>query len=320
MIWFVYGIPRTGKSLFGGLVDGILPAIKDGRQVFTNIPGLSLAAISKETNKTVFQVKQQLHKIDKIGDILQCFDYRKNRVKDGFPGSFFVIDEFRAITGLNDKTSELLSIFLNSAGKEVVDFVFIAQLPSYFDSDIRALGEGCTVYERGDSMGRRNHSIEYKFDRNAGTPVKVGKKWDTEIWSYRYRDPRYFLLYSSYPDEQFLKQNGGETHRVLTFWQKKSFKIACFVVVVVIVIICILLYLISSTTSTLNSLSTTKQAETPTTVEAPTFDGFADFQETEKDTTDCFISTMKINQKQIYFLRSGRKTFSREFEECVQLF
>lgn len=320
MIWFVYGIPRTGKSLFGGLVDGIIPALKDGRHVYTNLPGLSITALSEFTGQTVFKIKELLHPIDKIGDILKAFDYPNNRVKQGFAGSMWIIDEFRALNGLNEKTETLLSIFLNSSAKEIVDFIFIAQLPSYFDAEIRNLGEGCTVYERGDSMGRKNHSVEWKFDRNQGTPYKIGKKWDTENWRYRYRDPKYFRCYSSYPDVSFLLQMGGETHRVLTFWQKKSFKIACFVVVVFIVIICILFYLITSTTSTLNSLSTTKQTETPTATEAPTFDGFADFQETETDTTDCYLSTMKINNKQIYFLRSGRKTFSREYDECVQLF
>ena len=67
MIWFVYGEPRTGKSLFGGLVDAILPALKRGRRVFTNIPLIRLG-ICVETHISVIEYNRLVHSINSLQD------------------------------------------------------------------------------------------------------------------------------------------------------------------------------------------------------------------------------------------------------------
>ena len=256
MIWFYYGVPRTGKSLFGGLVDGIIPALKEGRNIYTNIPGLSPAGLSQFCGLTPLKVLHLLHDVNSLADVFQCFDFQADQIRPEFLNTIFILDEFRSMVGLTKQTEVQFTKILNKAAKSAVDFHLIAQLPSYFDDETRKLGEGCTVFERGDRMGfhHKNDTIEFSFDKHQGTPYKVGKKWDTENWQYRYRDPKYFRLYSSYVDAQFMEQH-GENHKVLGFWQTRKFKILVFMAFVFCICIGLFIYLFSSTSSALDTLT-----------------------------------------------------------------
>ena len=262
MIWFYYGVPRTGKSLFGGLVDGIIPALQHGRKVYTNIPGLSPAGLSQFCKIPPLEVLHLLHPVNNLGDVFQCFDFQADQIKPEFVDTLFILDEFRSIVGLTKQTEIQFTKILNKAAKSAVDFHLIAQLPTYFDEDTRKLGEGCTVFERGDRMGyhHRNDTIEFCFDKHQGTPYKLGKKWDTDNWQYRFRDPKYFRLYSSYVDTQFMEKN-GENHRVLGFWQTRKFKLLLFMGFVLACCAGLLIYLFSSTTSALDSLTNKKEPQ-----------------------------------------------------------
>lgn len=256
MIWFYYGVPRTGKTLFGGLVDGVIPSLKARRHIYTNIPGLSPAGLSIECNLPPLEVLHLLHPVSTLMDVFNCFDFQQDQIKKEYVGCVFILDEFRSITGLTKQTEIQFTKILNKAAKSDVDFHLIAQLAGYFDDDTRKLGEGCTVFERGERMGFRhkNDSIEFTFDQHQGTPYKLGKKWDTDHWCYRFRDPRFFHCYSSYVDQQFMESN-GENHRYLGFWQTRKFKIGVFIVLVIIVSIVIAFSLLRSTTKTLDNLS-----------------------------------------------------------------
>ena len=259
MIWFVYGEPRTGKSLFGGLVDAILPALKKGRRVFTNIPLIRLG-VCTECKISVMEYNRLVHPVNSLQDVFVIYDNDTKNIKGEYLDCVFVLDEFRALNGLTQQTEIYFTKILNVVSKSAVDFYLIAQLPQYFDSDTRDLGEGCSYFERGDRMGKKNHSIEWLFDRKAGTPTRIGNKWDTEHWQYRYRDKKYFNMYHSYSMEsEELMLQRGEDHRALPFWKTRSFKFACFCVFLVVVIILFAFYLFHSTTKTLDNLTTTKE-------------------------------------------------------------
>lgn len=259
MIWFVYGEPRTGKSLFGGLVDAVLPAIKRGRRLYTNIPLIRLG-ICTECHISVMEYNRLVNPITTLQDIFQIYDNETTNIKKEFLDTVFVIDEFRALKGLTSQTENYFTRILNVVSKSAVDFILIAQLPTYFDSDTRDLGEGCSYFERGDRMGRPRHSIEFKFDKKAGTPTRIGNKWDTEFYEYRERLPKYFNMYHSYSAEsEQLMLERGEDHRVLPFWKKRSFKYGCAVAFIVFIIVIIALFLFRSTTKTLDTLTTKKE-------------------------------------------------------------
>lgn len=215
MIWFVYGAPRTGKSLFGGLVDNIIPAIAEGRAVYTNIPHLSIAGISSCADIPYLRVGRLIHPILNLQDVFRAFD------DDSTRNCVFVLDEMRSLFTTSAELENWLSQRLNVAGKRGIDFVLIAQLPGYFSDETRQLGEGCSVFERGDRFLKRKTSVEFRFDRNRGTPYKLGKKWDTDNWLLRLRDPKYFRCYSSYTDAQFVP---NEHHNKDTIFNDKRLK------------------------------------------------------------------------------------------------
>lgn len=259
MIWFVYGEPRTGKSLFGGLVDAIIPAIKRGRRVFTNIPLIRLG-ICAECHISVMEYNRLVFPINSLNDVFQIYDNETKNIKREFLDCVFVLDEFRALNGLTAQTEIYFTKILNVVSKAACDFYLIAQLPAYFDADTRDLGEGCSYFERGEKMGKKNHSIEYLFDKKAGTPTRIGNKWDTEHWKYRLREKKYFNMYHSYSMEsEELMLQRGEDHKFLAFWKTRAFKYSCIVGVVTVFIISIALYLFKSTTSSLDTLTKKKE-------------------------------------------------------------
>lgn len=259
MIWFVYGEPRTGKSLFGGLVDAILPALKKGRRVFTNIPLIRLG-VCTECHISVMEYNRLVFPINSLNDVFQIYDNETKNIKREYLDCVFVLDEFRALNGLTAQTEIQFTKILNVVSKAACDFYLIAQLPTYFDSDTRDLGEGCSVFERGDRMGRKNSSIEWMFDRKAGTPTRIGNKYDTEHWRYRVRDKKYFNMYHSYSNEsEALMLERGEDHRALPFWKTRAFKYGCIVAVVSVLMVVICFYLFKSTTSTLDTLTAKKE-------------------------------------------------------------
>lgn len=264
MIWFIYGVPRTGKSLFGGLVDAIIPALKRGRRVFTNIPLIRLG-ICRECHISVMEYNRLVNKVSCLQDVFEIYDQETQNIKREFLDTVFVLDEFRALKGLNAKTEEYLTKILNVVSKSAVDFYFIAQLPKYFDDDTRNLGEGCVVYERADKKGKKNHSIEYTFDSKGGTPVKVGNHWETDFWQYRYRDPKYFTMYHSYSEEsEQLMEERGEDHKYIIWWKKKSVKIVFICFSILFVIFVILGILFKNTTDTLNAFTKSGQKKEQT--------------------------------------------------------
>ena len=128
-LWLVYGIPGTGKTLLGGMADGLIPAVRRGRQVFTTITGLSVAGISCVAGVPPLDV--HIDYIETMADILAAFDSERAA------GALFVLDEMRSVLGADEKNENWLSQRLNVMRKRGADFIMIAQVPGYFSSEIR---------------------------------------------------------------------------------------------------------------------------------------------------------------------------------------
>lgn len=321
MIWFYYGVPRTGKSLFGGLVDGIIPALKEGRNIYTNIPGLSPAGLSQFCQIPPLKVLHLLHPVSGLADVFQCFDFQADQIKPEFVNTLFILDEFRSIVGLTKNTEIQFTKILNKAAKSAVDFHLIAQLPGYFDEDTRKLGEGCTVFERGERMGFRhkNDSIEFSFDKHQGTPYKLGKKWDTENWQYRYRDPKYFRLYSSYVDAQFMEEH-GENHKYLGWWQTRAFKFSVAVGVLLVIMGLIFFYLFHSTTKTLDNLTNKKPKQEQTKIQKSTLQNpnFQKLNNSDLESVVCYEQVWINDGVITYKLNNGNYAYNPSYliERC----
>ena len=61
------------------------------------------------------------------------------------------------------------------------------------------MGEGCSVFERGERMGRKNSSIEWLFDRKAEHLLELVIKGHRTGIEYVIK--KYFNMYHSYSNE-----------------------------------------------------------------------------------------------------------------------
>lgn len=234
------------------MVDNLLPSIKARRHVYTNIPFLSPAGISTLLGLAPAEVMRYIHPLTTAEEIFAAYDENAAKKIE----SIFILDEMREVLGMREKVEYWLTTKLNKASKNGIDFIFIAQLPSYFGADTRALGDGCSVFERGERMLKKNRSIEFRFDRNAGNPYRLGKHWDTPNYRYRYRDPKYFRCYSSYEDAQFV---ANETHNKDTILHNAGLKWGVALLALSGVVIIILVFFLKSTLSFFTNFGKTNE-------------------------------------------------------------
>lgn len=83
-LWLVYGIPGVGKTLIGGLADGVIAAVEHGRTVYTNISGLSYAGIASVAGVPPVCVDVRI--LETVEDVVNAFD------SDECRNSLFVLD------------------------------------------------------------------------------------------------------------------------------------------------------------------------------------------------------------------------------------
>ena len=225
-LWLIYGIPGTGKTLLGGLADGIIPAVRNGRPIFTNITGLSVGGISCVSG--IPPIAVDLNFVETTQDVINAFDSEHST------GALFVLDEMRSMLGADEKAINWLTQRLNIMRKRGCDFIMIAQVPSYFPSEIRELAKGCSLYKRLLAFGSKSKTREYRWD--AGTPRIVGNKpVDYAGFSIRTLDPLLFTCYDSYIDSQ-IKGNEDSSRRDLVWTSPKAIIAYLFIFFVVLFI------------------------------------------------------------------------------------
>lgn len=225
-LWLVYGIPGTGKTLLGGIADGLIPAVRSGRRVFTNITGLSAAGISSVAGVPPLSVDVEY--IEEMSDILTAFDSERAT------GSLFILDEMRSVLGADEKNENWLSQRLNIMRKRGCDFIMIAQVSGYFSQDIRQLAKGCSLFMRLYSLGSRSKTREYRWD--FGTPVlRNNKPVDYAGFSIRTLDSSLFTCYDSYIDSQ-IKGQEDSARTNLVWTSPKAFIAYAFILFVVLFI------------------------------------------------------------------------------------
>ena len=249
MLWLVYGIPGTGKTLIGGLQDNLIPAVQQHRKVYTNITGLSVAGISSVAKVPPVQVV--INQVETIEDVLTAFDSEEST------NSIFILDEMRQVLAGDAKLENWLSQRLNIMRKRSIDFIMIAQVPTYFSGELRELAMGCSLFKRAYEFGSKSHTREYRY--NQGTPIMVkGKPAQFDGFQVRKINPIYFTCYSSYIDNQ-IQGNEDKTTRVSSFWKSPRAIIGyCFIVFVLCIIgfgIFMFLYIRSSVGEFTDSLT-----------------------------------------------------------------
>ena len=251
-LWLVYGIPGTGKTLLGGIADGLIPAVRSGRRVFTNITGLSVAGISSVAGVPPLSVDVEF--IEDMSDILTAFD------SDRATGSLFILDEMRSVLGADEKNENWLSQRLNIMRKRGCDFIMIAQVSGYFSQDIRQLAKGCSLYMRLFSWGSKSKTREYRWD--FGTPVlRNNKPVDYAGLSIRTLDSTLFTCYDSYIDSQIKGQENSA--RANLVWTSPKALVAYLFILFVVVFIGFGLYMFFNIKDSFGSLGANLSGHAP---------------------------------------------------------
>lgn len=205
-LWLVYGIPGTGKTILGGIADGIIPAVRSGRTVFTNVSGLSVIGVASLAS--VPPITVDIRFLETINDVLEAFDL------DNANNCLFVLDEMKQMLARDKKAVDWLCQRLNIMRKRSNDFIMIAQVPKYFDDEIRQLAKGCTLYKRCFSWGSKSRTREYRFD---GGDIKIESgKLAPQAYSIRKLPPELFTVYQSGIDGLIGVEDNGRKNSVWT--------------------------------------------------------------------------------------------------------
>ena len=205
-LWLVYGIPGTGKTLLGGIADGVLPAVEHGRTVYTNISGLSICGLASLADVPPFVVDVRF--LETIQDIVNAFD------SEDCKNALFVLDEMKQVLARDKSANDWLCQRLNIMRKRSNDFIMIAQVPSYFSSEVRELAKGCTLYKRMFSLGSKSRTREYRFD--GGEPVVERGRLSPAAYKVRKLRPELFTVYQSGIDGLIGVEDNGRSNSVWT--------------------------------------------------------------------------------------------------------
>lgn len=186
-LWLVYGIPGTGKTLIGGLADGLVPAVRHGRTVYTNIDGLSIAGIASVAD--VEPICVDVRMLSTVEDVLDAFD------GDDTHNCLFILDEMKQFASTNEKAWDWLAQRLNVMRKRSNDFIMIAQVEEYFPLEVRKLAKGCTLYKRCFGWGSKTKTQEFRFD--GGKIVISNGKLQPNGYKVRTLPKELFMCYKS---------------------------------------------------------------------------------------------------------------------------
>lgn len=223
-LWLVYGIPGTGKTLLGGVADGVIPAVEHGRTVYTNITGLSVCGVAQIAG--VPPICCDIRYLETIQDVIAAFD------SDECKNCLFVLDEMKQFLARDAKANDWLCQRLNIMRKRSNDFIMIAQVPSYFSSEIRELAKGCTLYKRLYAFGSKSRTREYRFE--GGDPVIERGKLVPASYKVRKLDPDLFTVYQSGLDGLIGVEDNG---RVNSFWKSpKAILAYAFILFVILML------------------------------------------------------------------------------------
>jgi zona occludens toxin (predicted ATPase) len=203
MIAIVSGLPGSGKTL-SALKRFIIPAIKEGRQIYTNIEGIDLLGLSLYTEFPYEKAQKNLiaHELQDEKDIktnqpLEPFKFSTKRMLEGIAlNSLVVIDEAQVFWNNRDYASEenkRLLPFLQKHRHYGIDIIFLTQNIDQLDIGIRRLAQ---VHYRLRRMTNSGLSKVVKVDIY---PDAMGseqfKPMATNLWTI---DKAIFKFYDSY--------------------------------------------------------------------------------------------------------------------------
>ena len=254
-LWLVYGIPGTGKTLIGGLADGLVPAVEHGRTVYTNISGLSVAGIASVAGVPPICVDVRF--LETVEEVVAAFDSEECK------NALFVLDEMKQMLARDKNAVDWLCQRLNIMRKRSNDFIMIAQVPEYFSKEVRSLARGCTLYKRLYAWGSKRRTQEFRFD--GGDIVISSGKLQPSSYKVRTLPEHLFTCYKSGIDGLIGVEDNGRSNSV---WKSPKAFIAYAFVIFALLMVCFGVYIFFSFKSGVGGLTSAMSGGVPVLVDS----------------------------------------------------
>lgn len=204
MIYAICGTPGSFKSCYA-VENFVLPALKKGRKVFTNIEGLSPAYIATYYNLDPISVEENLNILGRVYDDDGSYHEDRDKIRrfyEDLPlNALVIIDEAQNYFSARDFkegfSSDLIP-WLTKHRHLGNDVVWITQNVESVDITFRRNTHLTYALRRAENLGMKNASFNYIFDRADLERRHLARK------IYR-PDPTIFKLYSSYQSNEVVE-------------------------------------------------------------------------------------------------------------------
>lgn len=200
MIYAICGTPGSFKSCYA-VEKFVLPALRKGKNVFTNIEGLSVTHIATYYDMDPISVEENLHVLGRVYDDDGTWHEDRDKIRrfyEDLPiNSLVVIDEAQNYFSSRDFKEQFSSDLIPWLTKHRhlgVDVVWITQNIESVDITFRRNTHLTYALRRAENIGFKNAAFNYIFDRADLDRRHLARKM------YR-PDPTIFKLYSSYQEK-----------------------------------------------------------------------------------------------------------------------
>jgi zona occludens toxin (predicted ATPase) len=205
MIYAICGTPGSFKSCYA-VENFVLPALRKGRKVFTNIEGLSVTHIATYYDLDPISVEENLNVLGRVYDNDGTYHEDRDKIRkfyDDLPiNALVIIDEaqnYFSSRDFKEGFSADLIPWLTKHRHLGNDVVWITQNIESVDITFRRNTHLTYALRRAENIGFKNAAFNYIFDRADLDRRHLARK------IYR-PDPTIFKLYSSY-QEKDVKEN-----------------------------------------------------------------------------------------------------------------
>lgn len=205
MIYAICGTPGSFKSCYA-VENFVLPALRKGRKVFTNIEGLSPTHIATYYDLDPIEVESNLQILGRVYDDDGSWHEDRDKIRrfyEDLPiNALVIIDEaqnYFSSRDFKEGFSADLIPWLTKHRHLGNDVVWITQNIESVDITFRRNTHLTYALRRAENLGLKNSAFNYIFDRADLDRRHLARKM------YR-PDPTIFKLYSSY-QEKDVKEN-----------------------------------------------------------------------------------------------------------------
>lgn len=211
MITFLEGLPRSGKS-YSAMKESIIPALKEGRKVFSNVEGLEHGKVAALVGISIPRCCELLIQLTRE-QMPNVYEHVQN-------DALIVLDEVQDYwpTG-RQKLSPQMTEFITQHGHRGLDIIIMGQSIKDVHALWRRRVERKNYFLKLSALGKPDRYSVTFFNAVLRGEDVVYEQIQSMQYDY---DPAFFGTYKSHTDETKNKSTSVETRAVV--WNTPIFK------------------------------------------------------------------------------------------------